>query len=363
MPRFDDRPVIVIWEVTRACALACVHCRAEAMACADPGQLSTEEAFGLLDQVARCAPQVLVLTGGDPMERADLLDVVQAATDRGLRVALSPSATPRFCAADLGTFARAGVQRISLSLDGATEASHDAFRGVPGTWAWTMQAVDAIRAAGIELQLNTTLSRRNAHELEAFFDVVGRLHPTLWSVFVLVPTGRATTDDALDATELEALFERLANFAAEAPFGIKTTEGQHYRRVEHQRWLARGRNGPRPSPMGLGDGKGFVFVSHTGEICPSGFLPLVAGNVRHDDLLDVYRSAPLFQALRDPDRLGGKCGWCEYRALCGGSRARAWALTGDPLGADPSCAYEPARRGAPLVDLTPAGPGARPAAR
>lgn len=319
-----------------------------------PDELSTEAARDLIDAVARANPGIFIITGGDPMQRDDLLPLVRHASGRGLRVALSPSATPRFLEADLRAFRKAGVRRISFSLDGATEATHDAFRGVPGTAARTYAAIAAAQEAGIGIQINTTITRQNLGELEAFRPLLVSLKPETWTLFLLVPTGRGKTSDLITASEAEALFLRLAEWEQEAavPFRIKTTEGQHYRRVSLQRWAARGGKRP-PRPLPIGDGKGFVFISHTGEVYPSGFLPLSAGNVKEGELLDLYRDAPLFRSLRAPDLLKGKCGRCDYRSLCGGSRARAHALTGDPLASDPLCLYEPSELGEPHEPTQP----------
>jgi radical SAM protein len=337
---WDLNPLIVIWETTRACALACRHCRAEAIPRRHPQELSTEEALRFVDEVVRAAPRVFVLTGGDPMVRPDLAQIIGYATGHGLKVALSPSATPRLLRADLGRLYGAGLHRISLSLDGACARSHDAFRGVRGTWNWTMRAIEAARSADIEVQINTTFTRQNLEEFDAFAALLDTLRPVLWSVFQLVPTGRAKEADLLTAEETEELFVRLWELSRVAPYEIKTTEGMHYRRVSWQRWTERPR-GLKPSPIGTNDGRGFVFVSHTGEIFPSGFLPLAAGSVRDAELIEVYREHALFRRLRDPNQLRGKCGACEFRGLCGGSRARAYAMTGDYMAADPLCSYQP----------------------
>jgi radical SAM protein with 4Fe4S-binding SPASM domain len=272
-----------------------------------------------------------------------LLELVEYATAKGLRVALSPSATPTFLSADLKPFRQAGVARMSFSLDGANPATHDAFRGVEGTAAWTVQAIDAAQKAGIEVQINTTMTRQNIDEFEEFKVVLANLKPVVWTTVLLVPTGRGKVRDMLTGAEVEALFEKLADWEQHAPYQIKTTEGQHFRRVALQRWKARG--GTRePKGVPINDGKGFVFISHTGEICPSGFLPLVGGNIRKEELITVYQQSPIFQRLRNPDLLKGKCGQCEFHALCGGSRARAYAVTGDYLAEEPLCIYQPAHK-------------------
>lgn len=340
---FDQQPFIVIWEVTRACALACRHCRAEAVLRKHPLELTTQESFRLIDQVARAKPTLFVLTGGDPALRSDLQGLIYYAAQLGLRVGLSPSATPEFLRADFAELKKLGVARISLSLDGASQATHDRFRGVPGTWELTMEAIARAAAVGLPVQINTTFTRQNVGEFDAFVHLLARIRPVLWSVFQLVPTGRGKVDDLLTADELEELFLRLQKHSETAPYDIKTTEGQHYRRVVLQQTKNPAALRAR-APLGINDGKGFVFISHAGDIQPSGFLPITAGNVRKDELLDVYQNAPLFRNLRDTSLLEGKCGECEFKNICGGSRARAFAMTGSPFGAEPLCAYQPQPR-------------------
>lgn len=338
---FAERPFILFWEVTRACALACKHCRAIAQPKAHPEELNHEEALALVDEIAELAPPMLVLTGGDPMMRRDIFDIIERATARGLRVALSPAATNRLLHTDFHKLRAAGVVSMSLSLDGATQATHDAFRGVPHTFERTLQAARMAKEAGIQLQINTTISRSTLPELEGFVDILKEIQPDVWSVFLLVPTGRATLEELPGATELEALWSRLLELRSELPFAIKTTEGHHYRRALMQ--AARSSGTPAPRHMvPTRDGKGVAFISHVGEIQPSGFLPLTAGNVRTDKLADIYRSHPLFVQLRNDDALGGKCGRCEYRRMCGGSRARAYGSCGDMMAAEPLCNYIPA---------------------
>jgi len=335
-----ERPFIIIWDVTRACALACRHCRAEAIHRRDPRELTGPAVEAFLDQVARAQPELFVLTGGDPMMRPDLIGIVRGAVERGLRVAMSPSATPRFVKADLRQFREAGLKRISLSIDGAKRETHDAFRGVPGTWDRTLECVSAAHEAQLEIQINTTFTRQNIGELDDFIRLLGDIKPAMWSVFQLVPTGRAKIADLLLGRELEILFGRLYALSLRVPYRIKTTEGQHYRRVALQQWRLHPEQ-PPPMLRPVSDGKGFVFVSHTGDIQPSGFLPITAGNVRHNELIDVYRNSPLFLELRDADLLKGKCARCEYNTICGGSRARAYAMTGDYLAEEPLCIYQP----------------------
>ncbi len=339
---FGERPFLVFWEITRACALACKHCRAEAQSHRHPDELNREESSRLIQQLAAMKPPMLILTGGDPLMRSDALDLVREATDAGLHVGLSPSATARLIHADFHAMKAAGVQRISLSLDGATRESHDAFRGLTGTFDRTIAAVHRAHAADLSIQINTTLTRGNLHEYEAFKKLMHELKPAMWSVFLLVPTGRAGIADMPDPQDIETVFHDMASLVGKAPFAVKTTEGHHFRRVLIQKLGSSGRQRPgMRSPLGIRDGCGVMFISHTGIVSPSGFLPFDCGNVREEDPTDIYRQHPLFVSLRDNDALGGKCGRCEFRAVCGGSRARAYGITGDPFAEDPACIYQP----------------------
>lgn len=349
---FHDRPFLVFWEITRACALACRHCRAESLARRHPNELDREEAGRLIRQLAGWQPPMLILTGGDPLMRRDALDLVKQAADEGMHVGLSPSATPRLLKTDFGKIKAAGVQRMSLSLDGATRETHDQFRGVEGTYDRTVEAVKRAHEVGLSLQINTTLTRGNLHEYEAFKELMFELKPAMWSVFLVVPTGRAGVEDLPDAADIERVFEDMAGLVGKAPFAVKTTEGHHFRRVLMQKMGGSGAVMPRQgmrSPLGIRDGRGVMFISHTGEVSPSGFLPLICGNVKTTHPADIYRTHPLFLLLRNNDALGGKCGNCEFRSVCGGSRARAFGVHGDPMAEDPACIYQP-RRAKQMMD-------------
>ena len=279
------------------------------------------------------------------LRRTDALDLVREATAAGLHVALSPSATERLLHhQDFAKLKAAGVQRISLSLDGATRETYDAFRGVPGTFVRTIAAVRRAHAAGLRIQINTTLTRSNMREYDAFKRLMFELKRAMWSVFLLVPTGRAGLADLPDAQDIEHVFQDMAQLVGRAPFAVKTTEGHHFRRVVLQQRGGEGRQRPgMRSPLGSRDGRGVMFISHTGVVSPSGFLPYDCGNVREDHPAEIYRHHPLFVNLRDNDALTGKCGRCEFRGVCGGSRARAYGITGDPFGEDPACVYQPSR--------------------
>ena len=345
---YDDAPRVIIWEMTRACALACRHCRAEAIPHRNPEELSTTEAFALVDSIARCGNPIVVFTGGDPLMRDDIYKIIEHATERGLRIAVSPSATGRLRDSSLLELARAGCERISLSLDAADAEIHDNFRGVKGSFERTLAGYRSAREHGISVQINTTIARFNHLDVDRIAEMLAELDIALWSVFFLVPTGRAELSEVLDAAETEEVFRNLDRLESRLPFGIKTTEAPHYRRYRSQR-IASMPPRERPATIeppwqrvpAVGDGKGFVFISHIGEISPSGFLPYVCGNVRDADLLDVYRNNPVMQRLRRPETFGGKCGVCEFRELCGGSRSRAYTMTGDAFAAEPSCVHKP----------------------
>jgi radical SAM protein with 4Fe4S-binding SPASM domain len=341
---FHESPLLVIWEVTRACALACAHCRADAIARRDPRELTTGEGKALLDQVAGFgdpAPLV-VLTGGDPMWRKDLAELVAHGTNAGLKVALTPSGTAAATRERLRELRDAGLRRLAVSLDAAVPDVHDGFRGVRGSFNWTRRIIDDAIHLGLSLQINTTVSAWTLPGLHDMATFVRGLPLELWAVFFLVQTGRGTSLAQISATECEAALTFLTDLSRVVPFAIKTTEAPHYRRVLREAGL-------RPRFPGVNDGNGFVFVDHVGNICPSGFLPLSSGNVRDGRLAEVYREDPVFRLLRDPDALKGRCGRCEYRAVCGGSRSRAFAAGGDFLGEDPLCSYEPGPDVAPLV--------------
>jgi len=345
---FDQAPMLVIWEATQACDLACVHCRASAQSERHPNELTTEQGYRLLDEIRSFGEPLMVFTGGDPLKRPDLYDLIRYAVKIGLRTNVTPSATPLLTKEAIDGFKAAGISRMAISLDGPDAQSHDDFRGVPGTFDRAMMALRHARDIGLGTQFQTTVTKRNMARLPEMAEIAKEVRTKMWSLFFLIVTGRALENDDLQAAEYEQVFEFMYELSKTAPFGIKTTEAMHYRRYVAQRIKAEhgvteneNAKGVAWRTAGVSDGKGFVFVSHQGEIYPSGFLPVSGGNVLRDSLTDVYRNSSLFRTLRDTTQREGKCGICEYQKVCGGSRSRAYAFTGDYLAEDPRCVYQP----------------------
>jgi radical SAM protein len=366
---FDETPFLAIWEVTQSCDLACKHCRAAAQPIAHPDELTNAEGKALIDQIAEMGVPIFVFTGGDPMKRKDVFELISYAAGKGVQVALTPSATPLLTRDAIFKLKEAGLVRLGISLDGSTPEIHDAFRGLPGAWARTIQAIEWANEAGIPIQVHTTISRHNAQDLDSLCALFEKLAIVMWNVFFLVPVGRGQLDDLLSGEDFERVFGKIYELSHRVNFQIKTTEAMHYRRylLQHnleERKIGHGHpGGARPAAMQayepgaptsdaqtrtaswatrrVNDGKGFLFVSHVGNVYPSGFLPIHAGNIRETPLSEIYRNAPIFKSLRDTSKLEGKCGACEYKEICGGSRARAYAVTGDPLAQEPCCIYQP----------------------
>ena len=354
---FDKAPFTIAWEITRACAFACKHCRADAQHGRDPLELTTQEGFQLIDRLAEFGSPILIFTGGDPMMRPDLYELIAYSTEKGLRCSLTPTATSLPTVERLQQVKEAGIRRIALSLDAPSSQVHDEFRQVKGSWDRTMRILHNADKIGLSVQVNTTVSTFNHLLLPEMVPFVEEVGAVQWSVFFLVPTGRAQAKWLITPEEHERLFNWLYDLSVDAPFDIKATAAPMYRRVAIQRRKAEMKDGQsvtfqgagfqyadglhRPT-KGVNDGNGFMFISHLGEIMPSGFLPISAGDVRNDDVVDVYRNASIFRDLRDYSKLKGKCGICDFRDVCGGQRGRAFGITGDYLETDPSCLYEPA---------------------
>lgn len=369
---FAQSPFVAIWETTRACDLACRHCRAEAISQPLPGELSTDEGFRLLDDLADMGTPICVLSGGDPAKRADLCELIRRGKSRGMRMATIPAATPLLNRDLVRRLKEADLDQMALSLDGPSAEVHDAFRGVEGAFDITMRGARLAVEEGLPLQINTVLSAFNWDRFDEMAQLVRDLGVVFWEVFFLVPMGRGKELKQMNARQYEELFEKLERFARGVDFIVKITEAPHYRRYLMQQRKRQRRSGaaagrPHPhgkghlpahmtrdfgpggsiglAPKGVNSGNGHLFVSYCGDVFPSGFLPLSCGNIRLTPVHEIYRTHPVFLELRDADLLEGRCGYCEYRHICGGSRARAYAMTGDYLAEEPFCDYEPPRRG------------------
>ena len=351
---YHQGPLMLYWEMTHACDLACRHCRAAAISRRDPNELTLEEGKHLFDAI--CAfgdprPHV-VLTGGDPLRRPDLYALIDYAVKQGLVVSVTPSGTPS-CTTDVITRLRdSGVSMAAFSLDGSSPSKHDRIRGVAGSFGYTVDAIREAMDVGLGVQINTLVSAETASDLPAVYRLVRELGVPRWALFFLIQVGRGAVLNDVSPEVGEEILSWLYECAQHPGPTIKTTEAHHFRRIAVQRRRANGQAQSQVASIrrswNIRDGAGIMFISHLGEIYPSGFLPIRAGNVRVDDPVRVYRESSLFQQLRDPDAFKGKCGQCEFRAICGGSRARAFAATGDPLESDPLCPYQPT-----IARLTP----------
>jgi radical SAM protein len=346
---YSKTPINVYWETTRACALACRHCRAEAVPLADPDQLTFDEGVGLLHQITEFGnplPQ-LILTGGDPLVRPDLYELIDEARKLGIGVSITPAATPALTYDVLAKLKEHGVEGLGLSLDGSTPLRHDSIRRVAGTFDLTIQAMRWAEQLQMPLQVNTLVAAETAADLPAIYELLKSLGVARWSLFFLISVGRGKVLQPLAPAKAEMLMAWIYETSLIAPFIVATTEAPSYRRVALEQMRAEGKNAEEIKhsnayrSFGIRDGHGIVFVSHTGEICPAGFLPLVTGNIRQNSLVDTYRNAPEFLSLHDPTKFEGRCGACQYHMLCGGSRSRAFEASGSALGEDPLCIFEP----------------------
>ncbi|MFB4169759.1 TIGR04053 family radical SAM/SPASM domain-containing protein [Virgibacillus sp. JSM 102003] len=358
---YNENPFIVIWELTRACELKCLHCRAEAQYHRHPLELTFEEGKKLIDDIYEMNNPMLVFTGGDPLMRPDVFDIAEYAVKKGVRVSMTPSATPNVTKEAMEKAKNVGLARWAFSIDGHCAEVHDHFRGTSGSFDLTMNAINYLHELEMPLQINTVISRYNVDYLDEMAEMVEKLGCVLWSVFFLVPTGRGKESDMISPAEHEKVLRWLYKLSKRVPYDIKTTAAQHYRRVviqgkmrenkdhddaiRYEDALMSGKTGQIDglgrAPKGVNDGNGFVFISHTGDVLPSGLLPIKAGNVRETPLATIYRESEVFQNLRDPDKYKGKCGVCEFRHVCGGSRSRAYNITGDYMESEPYCVYIP----------------------
>jgi radical SAM protein with 4Fe4S-binding SPASM domain len=346
-PGFQQRPLQVTWEMTQARSWKRAPARAAARTAADRNQFSTAEGFHLVEEVAAMRVPLLALTGGDPLLRQDLFPIIEFASRRSVRTSLTLLPTPLLDAETIAALKASGLMRAGFWLHGSTPALDDAYWAAPGAHRRTLDLIGSCHEAQLPVQANTILARRNFHDVDPMIELLTRLDVALWNVFFLVPQSRENAGELLTADEHEQVFAKLYAASSEVHFQIKTTEGPHYQRYLLQRRRRESRahlteaDAVTIAPKGANDGQGFVFINHHGEVYPSRFLPLSAGNVMTQSLAEVYSDSPLLVSLRDSFRLKGKCGRCPVRTVCGGSRARAYAMTGDLFAPDPCCAYEP----------------------
>jgi heme b synthase len=340
---------MIAWEVTRSCNLSCLHCRAAAEQGPYAGELTTEECFKFIDGVAAFSKPVLILTGGEPLLREDIFEIASYGTHKGLRAVMAVNGT--LLTAEKARAAKhAGIQRVSISLDGATAVSHDRFRGVTGAFAGAMEGINYLKEARLAFQINTTVTKRNLGEIKDILHLAIQLGAAAHHIFLLVPTGRGRELAHEEVTPEE--YERTLTWFAEqenkVPVQLKATCAPQYYRIIHQRGRAKGREkhgeGLHTFTRGCLGGISFCFVSHQGDVQPCGYLEVSDGNVKERPFREIWEEADVFQRLRDADNLTGKCGRCEYRMVCGGCRARAYSLHGDYLEEEPLCPYEPKSR-------------------
>jgi heme b synthase len=340
---------MIAWEITRSCNLSCLHCRAAAEQGPYEGELSTQECFRFIDDVASFSKPVLILTGGEPLMREDIFEVASYGTHKGLRVVMAVNGT--LLNPEKATAAKkAGIQRVSISLDGATPESHDSFRGVVGAYAGAIEGITYLKEAGLDFQINTTVTKRNLEEIEDIFRLTIQLGAVAHHIFLLVPTGRGRelAQEAVTSEDYERTLTWFAEQEDKAPLQLKATCAPQYYRIVHQRGGAtnhRAHGGDLHTfTRGCLGGISFCFLSHRGDVQPCGYLEVIGGNIRERPFQELWEEAEVFQRLRDVDNLQGKCGGCEYRMVCGGCRARAYALHGDYLAEEPLCPYEPHNR-------------------
>jgi AdoMet-dependent heme synthase len=341
---------LVAWEVTRTCNLACIHCRASALDRPYENELTTDESFKLLDEIETFASPIIILTGGEPLLRPDIFEIAAYGNRKGFRMTMAVNGT-LLSLETAQKMQEAGIQRISISLDGATAASHDAFRQVPGAFEGALRGVRYARDADLDFQINTTITKQNLHELSAIQELAVSLGAVAHHIFLLVPMGRGKdlTEQGIDAEQYEQTLHWFYEQRDRVPLQLKATCAPHYYRILRQRARADKRDvnfetfGLDAMTRGCLGGVGFAFISHTGQVQPCGYLELNCGNVREKPFREIWSNSSVFKELRDFGKYGGKCGCCEYAKVCGGCRARAYESTGDYLAEEPLCQYRPGR--------------------
>lgn len=340
-------PRLIAWELTNACNLACIHCRASAIKEPAPDELSTSEAKHFVDELIEYKP-IIILTGGEPLLRADVYDIAKYASGHGLRVVLATNGT--LLTPDIAKkLKEVGIQRVSISIDGSTGETHDTFRGEKGAFEAALRGIDILKKAGLSFQINTTITKRNITEIPNIYDLALALGAAALHIFLLVPTGRGEEieSEEIPPQEYERVLNWFYDMSKDKRIQLKATCAPHYFRIMRQRAKAEGikitkeTHGLEAMTKGCLGGSGFCFVSSKGNVYPCGYLPALAGNIRQKPFKMIWEKSKVFSDLRDPGKLKGKCGECEYRAVCGGCRARAFAGTGDYLDEEPYCVYEP----------------------
>ena len=350
-----ERTRVVMWELTRACRLGCAHCPIGAQPRRSPLELSTYEAYKTIDQIVSLNPEEVIITGGDPFERADLYQLLDYARRRGLMPSLMVSATPSLTGSAIGKLKRNGLGRLIIGLDSSAPDRHDSARGIAGQFGSTLLAIRWARTAELPVEVNTLLTPRNLQDIDTVAELLGDVEVQRWNIYFAVPVGATRPTEMLSPEEVERVFAKIFDLSTRVPFGIRTFEAPHYRRfvlqkaVEQRQRTIEEMFDLQAQGVRIADDAGrsavavnnYLYISHTGEVSVSPFLPLTAGNVRYQPLSTVQRYGELFAAVRDEVNLKGKCGRCEFKTVCGGSRARAFAVSGDLFASDPLCAYQP----------------------
>ena len=341
---------MIAWEVTRSCNLNCVHCRAAANCSPYPGELSTEKCFQLIDEIAAMSSPVIILTGGEPLLRPDIFEIASYGTKKGLRMVMATNGTlvDKQIAQKM---VASGIQRVSISIDGKDAKSHDEFRNEPGAFAKALRGIEALKSAGMEFQINTTITTANLKQIEDILDLAIKLSAAAHHIFLLVPTGRGRdlAEQAITAADYEETLMWFHQQSLDCSIQLKATCAPHYFRIMHQQKV----KGAKPikktgghfheSTRGCLGGISFCFISHVGQVQPCGYLEINCGNVQKQSFANIWENAEVFRNLRDYAKYGGKCGRCEFIQVCGGCRARAYEATGDYLAEEPLCLYEPRR--------------------
>ncbi|MFW5734907.1 MAG: heme b synthase [Oceanidesulfovibrio sp.] len=339
---------LIAWEVTRSCNLACRHCRAEAHMEPYPGELSTEECKALIDTFHEVGDPIIIFTGGEPLLRKDIFELVSYANDKGLRCVMAPNGT-LITAENARQIKESGIQRCSISIDGPNAASHDPFRGGEGAFDAALRGIQHLKDAGLEFQINTTVTRNNMHNFKEIFHLAEDLGAAAWHIFLLVPTGRAASirEEVIGAEEYEQVLNWFYDFRKTTNMHLKATCAPHYYRIMRQRAaeegvpVSRENFGMDAMTRGCLGGTGFCFISHTGQVQPCGYLDLDCGQVKESPFPEIWKNSIPFKKFRNPAAYEGKCGPCEFHRVCGGCRARAQTMRGNYMAEEPLCSYTP----------------------